>query len=98
MERGKIKETHHKDADEDDEEERNETGLKGDGRLSREDDKRKERQEQEERDKEVKENGVTVGSIKDWIDHDKMNKDTIHLDDTVPVTSEQSNVLELAIA
>ena len=90
MERGKIKEKHPKDDEEDDEDKRNETGLERDARLSREDDKRKERQEQEEREQEVKERGVTVEALKDWID--------LHLDDTVPVTSEQRNVIEIDIA
>ena len=42
MERGKIKETHHKDDDEDGEEERNKIGLERDAVLARGDDKRKE--------------------------------------------------------
>ena len=35
---------------------------------------------------------------KDKNNHEKMNKDTMHLDDTVPVTAEQRNALEVAIA
>ena len=41
MERGKVKETHHKVDDKDDEEKRNETGLKRVARFKREDDERK---------------------------------------------------------
>ena len=29
-----------------------------------------------------------------WKDHDKVNKDMIRLDDTIPVTSEQRNVIK----
>ena len=43
MERGKIKETHHKVDDKDDEEKRTETGLERVARLKREDDERKDR-------------------------------------------------------
>ena len=36
------------------------------------------------------------GALKDWIDHIEMNKDTLHLDDTVPVTAEVINALKAA--
>ena len=39
-----------------------------------------------------------MGAQKEWIDHEKMKKDTMHLYDTVPVTAEQRNALEVAIA
>ena len=38
------------------------------------------------------------GALKDWIDHIEMNKDTMHLHDTVPVTAEPINALEAATA
>ena len=39
-----------------------------------------------------------MGVLKDWIEHEEMNKDTMHNDDTVSVTVEQRNALEVATA
>ena len=49
------------------------------------DEERKEKQEQKENEKTTKERG----GINEWIDHDELYKDRIHLDETVTVTQEQ---------
>ena len=36
--------------------------------------------------------------MKEWIDYQEMNKDLLHIDDTVPVTTEQRDALEVATA
>ena len=56
-------------------------GLAEDARKLREADERKERQEQKWREEEPNERGITMGALEDWIDHEEMNKDAMHLDD-----------------
>ena len=81
----KIKETAGKDEDKDEEEKRNKTSITRAASLTRVDEERKEKQEQKENDKTTNERG----GINEWIDHDELYKDRIHLDETVPVTQEQ---------
>ena len=39
-----------------------------------------------------------MGVLKECIEHEEMNKDMMHNDDTVPVTVEQRHTLEVATA
>ena len=61
---------------------------------TKEEEKRKEKREQKEKEKEGKERG----RLGEWIDHEELDNDRMHLDETVPVTEEQRREIEVATA
>ena len=61
-------------------------------RLTKDVEKRKKWQDQKEKEIEEKERG----GQSEWIDHEEMDWDRFHLNETVPVTEEQRRVIEVA--